>query len=146
MVNYFTWLSEQPSLFFHYFLQIAIAYNDAIVRGRLTSPRGAIMQPTFIESLGRRVEEMLNFSHELKVNLVGYLGGKWLHEQGDKTGAIILSWYLQWFGIPPPHLVKSALVRVKPETMKSSAVPLLSMLLPRTRASALSEIHKLLSS
>ncbi|CAA6654742.1 unnamed protein product [Spirodela intermedia] len=112
-------------------LKIAIAYNDAFVRGRLTSREG--------RSCNRCSSNRLGGSQPCWL-----LGGKWPHEQGDKTAAILLSWYLQWFGIPHPHLVKSALVKVKPETMRSSAVPLLSMLLPRTRSSALSEIHKML--
>ena len=87
---------------------------------------------------------MLTSSNEVKVNLPRYLEGKWPRQQGDMVGAIILSWYLQWFGLPNSHAVKSALVKAKPGVMKSS-VCLLSMLLPRTHISALYEVEKIAS-
>uniref|UniRef100_A0A1D1Y4T9 Anaphase-promoting complex subunit 1 n=2 Tax=Anthurium amnicola TaxID=1678845 RepID=A0A1D1Y4T9_9ARAE len=132
-------------------LKIAIAYNEAIIRGRLTCTRESrltctregIIQATFIESLGKRVEEILNCSHKLKGNLRNYLEGHWLYKQDDKFGFALLSWHLQWFGIPPPYVAKSAVEKIKPKITGSLGVPLLRILLPTTHATALSDIGKM---
>ncbi|XP_078435286.1 E3 ubiquitin ligase [Wolffia australiana] len=121
-------------------LKIAIAYNEAIIQGRLTSPLAPIMQPTFIDSLRWRVEEMLNSSDEIRVDLGAYLQSGWRHKRGDKSSAILLAWYLKWFGVPSLHEVKSALVKVNPKVNTSSAVPLLSMISLGTHVGALYRI------
>lgn len=125
-------------------MQLAIAYNEAAIGGKLTDAK-VIVQSTFIASLRKRVEEMLNYS-QVRDDFLDYLGnGKWPHERSDKDKdrSMILSWYLQWFDVPPPHVVKLAMEKIKTKVMVSSAVPLLRLLLPTTHISVLELIDEL---
>lgn len=125
-------------------LKLAIAYNSAVISGKLTGMRG-IVQSTFIASLSKRIEEILKTS-QVQDDFHNYLiDGKWPHEKldGDKHRSTILSWYLQWFCVPHPHVVKLAVEKIKPMVPVSSAVPLLRLLLPTTCISALIGIDEL---
>lgn len=54
---------------------------------------------------------------------------------------IILSWYLKWFSVPSPSIIKAAVEKIKSKSKNStSAIPLLRLLLPSTHISAISEI------
>ena len=124
------------------FLQLALAYNDSLLSGKLTASRGGIIQSVFIGSLRRRVEDLLNYSPGLKDDFYSYLSsGKWPNEksQGGKE-SILLSCYLQWFSVPAPFIVKTALEKIRPK--RSSSIPLLRLLLPRTHINAIGEIDK----
>ncbi|KAJ9539792.1 hypothetical protein OSB04_026298 [Centaurea solstitialis] len=86
-------------------LKLALAYNDALLKGRLTSSRGGIVQSTFLGSLNRRVEELLAFSPLLRTHVHDYVkSGKWSEDDNSCT---LLSWYLQWYGVPAPSLVQA---------------------------------------
>ncbi|KAH7677904.1 Anaphase-promoting complex subunit 1 protein [Dioscorea alata] len=127
-------------------LKLALAYNDALVSGQLTSTSGGIVQPTFVESIKKRVEEILTSPYMFKDHFHKYLSlGKWPEEQhsGSKMNAILLSWYLCWFGVPPPHIVRSALEKIRSKVpCPSSMAPFLRMLLPSTHTKAITEIDK----
>lgn len=125
-------------------LQLALAYNEALLSGRLTASKGGIVQPVFIGSLMRRVEGLLNYSPGLKNDFYNYLNlGKWPSEesQGGKD-SILLSWYLQWFCVPAPSIVKTAVEKIRPKFKRSSSIPLLRLLLPKTHINAIGEIDK----
>lgn len=127
-------------------MQLALAYNDALVSGQLTSTSGGIVQPTFVESIKKRIEEILTSPYMFKDHFHKYLSlGKWPEEQhsGSKMNAILLSWYLCWFGVPPPHIVRSALVKIRSKVpCSSSLAPFLRMLLPSTHTKAITEIDQ----
>ncbi len=115
--------------------------------GRLTTSRGGIVQSKFIGSLRKRVDELLNCSLGLKDDFCNYLtSGRWptvdSHREKD---AILLSWYLQWFGVPAPFVIKTAAEKIKPKLMSSSLTPFLRLLFPSTHINAIGEIDKLLS-
>jgi len=121
-------------------LKVALAYNEAIVDGRITD--GGIIQSTFLESLMKRVGDIFAELPNLKDNLHRYLTtGRWPDAQND---VVILSWYLQWYNIPPPHVVASAVEKVRPRVPAGvSILPLLRLLLPTTHLVGLMEIEKL---
>ncbi|KAJ1262414.1 hypothetical protein BS78_09G105800 [Paspalum vaginatum] len=121
-------------------LKVALAYNEALVDGRITS--GGIIQSTFLESLMKRVRDIFAELPNLKKNLHRYLTtGTWPDAQND---AVILSCYLQWYSIPPPHVVASAVEKVRPRVPAGvSMIPLLRVLLPTTHLVGLMEIEKL---
>lgn len=121
-------------------MQVALAYSGALVDGRISN--GGIIQTTFLESLMKRVDNIFAELPSLKANLVNYLGrGKWPDTQNDM---MLLSWYLQWYSIPPPHVVASAIEKIKPRAPnRVSMLPLLRLLLPTTHLVGLMEIEKL---
>ncbi|KAG8067808.1 hypothetical protein GUJ93_ZPchr0005g14946 [Zizania palustris] len=121
-------------------LKVASAYNEALIDGRITT--GGIIQPTFLESLIKRVEYIFAELPTLHDNFFNYLKkGRWPDAQNE---AVLLSCYLQWYSIPPPHVVSSAIEKVKPRTQTSvSMLPLLRLLLPTTHLVGLMEIEKL---
>ncbi|KAL6865049.1 hypothetical protein ACP4OV_016200 [Aristida adscensionis] len=121
-------------------LKVASAYNEALVDGRITN--GGIIQSTFLESLMKRVEDIVAELPNLKDNLSSYMStGKWPETQND---AVLLSWYLQWYSIPPPNVVASALKNIRPRVPAgASMIPLLRFLLPTTHLVGLMEIDKL---
>ncbi|XP_006398913.2 anaphase-promoting complex subunit 1 [Eutrema salsugineum] len=53
-------------------LKVALAYNEEVSSGRLASS-GGFVQSIFLASIGKRCEEILNSSRELKMNLRNYL-------------------------------------------------------------------------
>ncbi|XP_062231175.1 anaphase-promoting complex subunit 1 isoform X2 [Phragmites australis] len=121
-------------------LKVALAYNEALVDGKITN--GGIIQSTFLESLMKRVEDIFAEFPNLKDNFSSYLStGKWPDAQND---VVLLSLYLQWYSIPPPHVVASAVEKVRPRVPASvSILPLLRLLLPTTNLVGLMEIEKL---
>lgn len=127
---------------FHIALQLALAYNEALMSGKLSCEKGGIIQSTFLESLRKHVEEILASSLKLKDDLCNYLNlSKW--PNGEKVDSLLLAWYLQWYGVPPPDVVKSACEKIKGKAMMSSSVvPLLRLLLPTAHIKALNEIDK----
>lgn len=136
--------SQPKGLLITSVMQLAIAYNEDAIGGKLTGAR-VIVQSTFIASLRKRVEEILNNS-QARDDFIDYLSnGKWPHERSDKDKhrSMILSWYLQWFDVPPPHVVKLAMEKIKTKVMISSAVPLLRLLLPTTHISVLVQIDEI---
>ncbi|XP_020168508.1 anaphase-promoting complex subunit 1 [Aegilops tauschii subsp. strangulata] len=121
-------------------LKVALAYSGALVDGRISS--GGIIQATFLESLVKRVDNIFAELPNLKANFVRYLGtGKWPDAQSD---AVLLSWYLQWYSIPPPLVVASTVEKIKRRAPTGvSMLPLLRLLLPTTHLVGLMEIEKL---
>lgn len=131
-------------------LKLALAYNEALWSGRLTSSRGGIVQSNFIACLRKQVEALLDCSQDLKDDFCNYMySGKWPNGeecQGNKR-SILLSWYLQWFCVPAPSEVKRAVDKVKPKLKSSSSlVPFLRLLFPKAHVNAIAEIDKLFSS
>ncbi|CAN0909752.1 Anaphase-promoting complex subunit 1 [Linum grandiflorum] len=123
-------------------LKLALTYNEAVARGKLTTGQGSIVQSTFLGSLKKRVEELLNHSDELKNDLRIYLSsGKWPDDEGN---SVLLSWYLQWFGVPSPSVINAAMAKLKPRGIPLS-VPLFRLLLPGTDVNAATRIVQLLS-
>lgn len=125
-----------------------VAYNEALLSGRLTTSRGSIVQSNFLGSLRKRVEEILSCREGLKDDFRNYLdSGRW--PSGDVQGVrstIFLSWYLQWYGIPDSSLIKTAIAKIKPKFQSSSVVPLLHLLFPQTHINAILEMDKALFS
>lgn len=125
--------------------QVALAYNEAVSSGRLTSS-GGFVQSIFLASLRKRCEEILHCSTELKINLRNYLTTEaWPDDCNSKLqkDIIILSWYLKWFSVPSPSIIKAAVEKIKSKSKNStSAIPLLRLLLPSTHVSAISEIDR----
>lgn len=126
------------------FVQLALAYNEALLEGRFPNSRGGIIQSTFLGSLRKRVEELLNHCSELENDLQNYLkSGRWPNENSQhRNPSTLLALYLKWYGVPPPSAVKTAIEKIK-RVHKSSSVPLLRLLFPRTHVNAIREIDKL---
>lgn len=121
--------------------QVALAYNEAVTSGRLASS-GGFVQSIFLASLGKRCEEILNCSTELKTNLRDYLTSEaWPDD--DQKDVILLSWYLKWFSVPSPSIIKAVVEKIKSKSkISTSAIPLLRLVLPSTHISAISEIDR----
>ncbi|KAK8334553.1 hypothetical protein V6Z11_A10G285900 [Gossypium hirsutum] len=129
-------------------LKLALSYNEAVMTGRLTTSRGSIVQSVFLGSLRKQVEELLNSAEQLKTDLCNYLNsGSWPNDGsfGVKSSTI-LSWYLQWFGVPAAPTVKTMVDKIKPMNTSLSPVPLLCLLLPGTHINAVEEINRFLLS
>lgn len=126
-------------------LKVALAYNEAVSTGRLASS-GGFVQSIFLASLRKRCEEVLNCSTELKINLRNYLTSEaWPYDKNSKLqkDIIILSWYLKWFNVPSPSIIKAAVEKIKSKSKNStSAIPLLRLLLPNTHISVIGEIDR----
>lgn len=128
----------------HRLLQLVVAYNEALLSGRLSASRGGIVQPIFIGSLRKRVEDILSCSDGLKNDLSKYLNsGRWHDEESKEKNLVLLSWYLKWFSVPAPYLIKSAVEKIKPNLVSSSLVPLMHLLFPTIHINALREIDKI---
>lgn len=126
-------------------LQIALVYIEALVIGKLSAPRGGIVQPIFVATLKKRVEELLNCSQELTDDFRNYVkSGKWPDGESQQKRSILLSWFLQWFGVPPSSIIQTAINRVKSKRMASS-VPLLRLIFPSTPINVINEIDRYLS-
>lgn len=114
--------------------------------GKLSAPKGGIVQSTFVGSLRKQVEELLNCSQELKDDFHNYLKlGKWPDGESQDKRSILLSWFLQWFDVPSSSAIRTAVDRVKPKLMSSSSVPFLRLFFPRTHIHVISEIDRCLS-
>ncbi|KAH9702559.1 Anaphase-promoting complex subunit 1 [Citrus sinensis] len=140
-------LRTNKSIPTHFSVQLALAYIDAQLSGKLTTSKGGIVQSKFMGSVRKRVEELLNCSNGLQNHFSNYLtSGKWPDDesQGDKN-SILLSWYLKWFRVPPPSVIKTAAEKIKPKLVSSSLVPFLRLLFPTTHINAIDEIDKFLS-
>ncbi|KAL0680619.1 hypothetical protein Bca4012_047466 [Brassica carinata] len=107
-------------------LKVSLAYNEAVSSGRLASSSGGFVQSIFLTSLGKRCEEILNSSTEMKTNLRDYLTSEtWPDDQKD---VILLSWYLKWFSVPSPSIIKASVEKIKSKCkISASAVPLLRL-------------------
>uniref|UniRef100_A0A803M3V4 Anaphase-promoting complex subunit 1 n=1 Tax=Chenopodium quinoa TaxID=63459 RepID=A0A803M3V4_CHEQI len=129
-------------------LKLVVAYNEALLRGRLSSSRDGIVQSNFLGSLRKRVEELFSCSHEMQTDLHNYLtSGKWPDDKlRGKKCSLLLSWYLQWFCVPSPSVIQTTMERLKPKLKRSSAAPLLRLVFPRIHVRVISEIDKLLIS
>ncbi|KAL5540564.1 hypothetical protein UlMin_045257, partial [Ulmus minor] len=126
-------------------LKLAVAYNEALLSGRLTNSRGGIVQSHFLGSLKKRVEDLLNSSEGIKVDFRNYMNSRtWPNAKSQ--GPILLSWYLQWFGVPAPSVMNTALEKIKPKLKTSSLVPILRLLFPSIDINVVREIDKFLSS
>eukprot|EP00257_Ricinus_communis_P020956 XP_015580327.1 anaphase-promoting complex subunit 1 [Ricinus communis] len=127
-------------------LKVALTYNEALLSGRLSSSKGGVIQSIFLGSLGKQVEELLTYSEEMKNDLCNYLtSARWPDDetQGEKS-SVLLSWYLQWFGVPDPSMIWMAAEKIKPKLVSSSSVPFLRLLFPTTHINAIGEIDKYL--
>ncbi|XP_024011523.1 anaphase-promoting complex subunit 1 [Eutrema salsugineum] len=126
-------------------LKVALAYNEAVSNGRLASS-GGFVQSIFLASIGKRCEEILNSSRELKMKLRNYLTSEaWPDDDNSKLqkDTILLSWYIKWFSVPSPSIIKAAVEKIKSKRkMSTSAIPLLRLLLPSTHIIAISEIDR----
>ncbi|KAM7271463.1 hypothetical protein ACFE04_030677 [Oxalis oulophora] len=129
-------------------LKLALAYNDALLNGRLTTSGSGIIQSTFLGSLKKRVEEILNSADGLKHNLHNYLKtGKWPFGEGEwERNSVLLSCYAQWYGLPAASIVQAAMEKIKTRSNSLSAIPLLRLLLPGTHIDAIREINNLYTS
>ncbi|TKY56880.1 Anaphase-promoting complex subunit 1 [Spatholobus suberectus] len=126
--------------------KLALTYIEALMAGKLSAPKGGIVQSTFVGSLRKQVEELLNCSQELKDDFHNYLKlGKWPDGESQDKRSILLSWFLQWFDVPASSVIRTAVDRVKPKLLSSSSVPLLRLFFPRTHIHVISEIDRCLS-
>ncbi|KAL2665396.1 hypothetical protein AAZX31_02G241900 [Glycine max] len=126
--------------------KLALTYIEALMTGKLSAPKGGIVQSTFVGSLRKQVEELLNCSQELKDDFHNYLKlGKWPDGESQDKRSILLSWFLQWFDVPSSSAIRTAADRVKHKLMSSSSVPLLRLFFPRTHIHVISEIDRCLS-
>ncbi|XP_023752890.1 anaphase-promoting complex subunit 1 [Lactuca sativa] len=134
-------------------LKLALAYNDALVKGRFMSSRGSIVQSTFLGSLNKRVQELLAYSPCLRNNIIlndYFRTGKWSEDDNIST---LVSWYLQWYNVPPPSLIQAGIKKLKSiqsqtqtQRQRPSTIPLLRLLFPGTHINAINEIHKFMLS
>ncbi|KAK4403403.1 Anaphase-promoting complex subunit [Sesamum angolense] len=127
-------------------LKIALAYNEALSNGRLTTSRGEIVQSVFLGSLKKRVEDLLN-SLNLTADFHAYtMSGKWPTGGSDgKKSQTILSWYLQWHSAPSPLDIKTAVEKINCTKIQPS-IPLLRLVFPRTHIAAIDVINSFLVS
>lgn len=72
--------------------------------------------------------------------------GRWLNDQTGHRKNVLLSWYLQLFGVLASSVIKTTMEKVKPELVSASWVTLLRLLFPKTETNAIGEIAKLLVS
>ncbi|XAR71918.1 hypothetical protein NMG60_11018372 [Bertholletia excelsa] len=123
-------------------LKLALAYNEALLRRSLVNSRGGIIQSTFIGSLRRRMEELLKYYLGLQSDFHNYLEtGRWPAENSQHSNpSTFLSWYLQWYNVPAPSVIKNAVEKIKPG--HKSSFPILRLLFPRTHVNAIGEIDK----
>ncbi|KAL0402923.1 UNVERIFIED_CONTAM: Anaphase-promoting complex subunit [Sesamum radiatum] len=126
--------------------QIALAYNEALSNGRLTTSRGEIVQSVFLGSLKKRVEDLLN-SLNLTADFRAYtMSGKWPTDGSNgKKSQTILSWYLQWHSVPSPLDIKRAVEKINC-TKTQPSIPLLRLVFPRTHVAAINVINSFLVS
>ncbi|KZV34947.1 anaphase-promoting complex subunit 1 [Dorcoceras hygrometricum] len=125
-------------------LKIAIAYNEALLNRRLMSSKGEIVQSTFLGSLRKRFEEILNCSLNLKSVIGAYIkSGEWPTDEslGNKP-ATILSWYLQWYNVPSPFDIRRFEEKIK-RIENGPSVPLLRLVFPETHTVAIHLINNL---
>ncbi|XP_020578138.1 anaphase-promoting complex subunit 1 isoform X2 [Phalaenopsis equestris] len=132
-------------------LKLALAYNEALKSGKLSTTRGGgIIQSTFLESIKKHVEGILSSSSGLRDCLIKYMNlENWPHNLSGfhEQEAIPFFWYLQWYSLPPPHVVKEAAQKIRARVPSSSSMlPLLRLLLPNTHIKAISQIDELLLS
>ena len=95
------------------------------------------------------MEKLLISSRELKDDFHNYLkSGTWPEGESQEKRAILLSWFLQWFGVPSSSVIKKAVDRIKPrlKLMSSSSVPLLRLYFPRTHIDVVAVIDRCFSS
>ncbi|KAL8247802.1 hypothetical protein R6Q59_009018 [Mikania micrantha] len=122
-------------------LKLALAYNDALLKGRFSSSRGSIVQSTFLGSLNKRVEELLECSPSLRVNIHDYFrSGEWPTSDVMST---LVSWYLKWYSVPPPSIVEAGIQKLN-SIQTPSVLPLLRLLFPITNINAIKEIDTFL--
>ncbi|XP_051140465.1 anaphase-promoting complex subunit 1 isoform X2 [Andrographis paniculata] len=128
-------------------LKIALAYNEALSNGRLTTSRGEIMQSAFLGSLKKRVDDLLNNSLYVDSRTLSYtISGEWPSDDSlQRNSSTVLSWYLVWYNFPTPLQIKNATEKIKGK-MISSSVPLLRLVFPATHITAINAIHRFLSS
>nr|XP_029143708.1 anaphase-promoting complex subunit 1 isoform X4 [Arachis hypogaea] len=127
--------------------KLALTYIEALMTQKLSAPKGGIIQSTFVGSLRKQVEELLNGSQELRDDFHKYLKlGTWPNGEPQDKRSILLSWFLHWYDVPTSSAIKIAIDRVKPKLMSSSSVPLLHLCFPRTHINVISEIHRCFSS
>ncbi|KAG0481181.1 hypothetical protein HPP92_012039 [Vanilla planifolia] len=135
---------------FIYSLKLALAYIEASSNGKLSSPRGGIIKSTFLTSMKKHVEEILNTYVGFQKVFINYLNmNKWPDDPSveHRQEAMLLSWYLHWYSVAPSNVVKQALEKIKTKVpIFSSMVPLLHLLLPTTHNRAITEIDKLMLS
>ncbi|XP_074308133.1 anaphase-promoting complex subunit 1 isoform X2 [Silene latifolia] len=129
-------------------LKLVVAYNEALLRGRLTSSREGIIQPNFLGSLRKRIEDLFRYSHELEPDVHKYLiSGNWPNDKmQDIKRSNLLSWYLQWYCVPSPSALQATMDKIKHKTETLLPVPLLRLAFPHAHIRVISEINKLLSS
>lgn len=109
--------------------------------GKLSGSK-EIIQPVFVASLKKQVEKLLNCSQDLKDDFHDYVkSGKW----PDGERSILLSWFLQWYSVPPSSVMQAAIERVKKPKLPLSSVPLLRLFFPSTPINVLNEIDTCLS-
>jgi len=108
---------------------------------RSTSSKEGIVQSTFLGSVQKRVDEILNSSLEFPKDFSTYMkSGKWPTEDSERrVSSTLLSWYVRWYNVASPFEVKRALDKIK-AINTSSSVPLLHLVFPTTDVTALSEI------
>ncbi|GJU79654.1 microtubule-associated protein 70-5, partial [Tanacetum coccineum] len=73
--------------------ELALAYNDALLKGRLTNSRGSIVQSKILGFLNKRVEELLAYSSSVKTSIHCYFrSGKWSGDglQDDNISTILV--------------------------------------------------------
>ncbi|GAB2272646.1 hypothetical protein Dimus_007470 [Dionaea muscipula] len=124
-------------------LKLAMAYYEALLKGRLATSTCSIVQSVFLGSLGKRVEDIFSYIPGLKSDFSNYVKSGRRPNDEAKNRAIFLAWYLHWFDVPVPSVLHTAVERIKPKLGISSSVPLLHLLLPKTHISAITEIDKL---
>lgn len=142
-------------------LQVAVAYSGALVSGKLQNASGELIQSSFLAALAKRVEDILNYCHWLRmdgdnryIDLVDYLlNGKWPSlvesNQNRFQPGMILAIYLRWYDMPPPPVVNLAMKRLTeslPRSLASSKdhprMPFLASMLPGTNVRALAHIDE----
>lgn len=128
------------------FAQLVLAYSQAVLNRRLTSAHGGMIQSTFIGSLKKQLDDLLDCCHYLKYDLSIYMKlGRWpFHEPGGEKRSVILSWYLQWFGVPSHAALKKVAEKLSSRFRASPPEPLLQLFLPHTRVEGIKEIRNLL--
>ncbi|KAJ3688112.1 hypothetical protein LUZ61_017276 [Rhynchospora tenuis] len=137
-------LVVHDSLFISNF-KVALAYGDALLSGRLNCTNGGgIIQPTFIESLKRRMEDILTSSEGIQESFLIYLSKQQWPSDTNRVNTVLLAWYLLWYSIPSPSVVNSALERIPKGKSNDglSMVPLLRLFLPITHQNGIVAIDK----
>ncbi|EPS73838.1 hypothetical protein M569_00901, partial [Genlisea aurea] len=124
-------------------LKMALAYKEGVSNGILRSWSGEMVQSAFLESLKKRVEEVVNGWWNSDDLYAYAVSGNWAATCNRR--ALLLSWYLKWYCVPSSVDTRRAFEKMGHSKI-SCSVPLLRLLFPGTHVAAINTLNSLYTS